>query len=232
MKCEDFEFEYTVAPNEIAGDADEHLQSCAACQNFTQSQLAFEQQLASVINCAVPDGLRHSLREYVATNKSAFWSMSKTSVALAASLILAVGIVSINFLPRDSGGLPIDQLVVQHFEHDGANSMKTSHQVSSQLLAQVSEQFGVRIKLASDISFVEKCPIGDSYGLHMVYQYQGKPITVIYMPEISPKEAIMINYSGVKGWVKPLQNGSMAVLTSTINELPSVEQADQSIEWL
>lgn len=232
MKCEDFEFEYTVAPNEIAGDAAEHLQSCAACQNFTHSQLAFEQQLASVINCAVPDGLRHSLREYVATNKSAFWSMSKTSVALAASLILAVGIVSINFLPRDSGGLPIDQLVVQHFEHDGANSMKTSHQVSSQLLAQVSEQFGVRIKLASDISFVEKCPIGDSYGLHMVYQHNNHPVTVIYMPEINLDQTLPFNYSGLKGWIKPLKKGSLAVLGGSTIELPKEEFAKEAIEWL
>lgn len=232
MKCEDFKFEYTVAPNEITGVASEHLQSCAACQNFTQSQLVFEQKLAGVINCAVPDGLRHRLREYIVTNKPAFWSMSKTSVALAASLILAVGIVSINFLPRDSGGLPIDQLVVQHFEHDGANSMKTSHHVSSQLLAEVSEQFGVRIKLASDISFVEKCPIGDSYGLHMVYQYNNQPVTVIYMPEINLDQTLPFNYSGLKGWVKPLKKGSLAVLGGSAIELPKEEFAKEAIEWL
>ena len=231
MKCEDFEFEYTVAPNEIKGDANEHLQSCAACQKFTQSHGAFEQHLAGVINCPVPDGLRHSLREYVVTNKPGFWNVSKASVALAASLALAVGIVSLNS-PSPDGGLPIDQLVVQHFEHDGANSMKTSHQVSSQLLARVSEQFGVRIKLASDISFAEKCPIGDSYGLHMVYQYNNQPVTVIYMPEISLDRTLPFNYAGLKGWVKPLKKGSLAVLGGSTVELPKEEFTKEVIEWL
>jgi hypothetical protein len=232
MKCENFEFEYVAAPDEIAGDACEHLKTCSRCQSFVEQEKLFQDKLTAVINCEVPEGFRHSVRSHVVNSNTSFWSMPRATMALAASMLLAVGLVTLNKNQFNTQDIPLDRLIVEHLEYDGASSILASNEMESSQLQTISQQFGVSVKQSSHVSFAEKCPIGDSYGLHMVYQYQGKPITVIYMPEISPKEAIMINYSGVKGWVKPLQKGSMAVLTSTTNELPSVEQADQSIEWL
>ena len=232
MKCDDFKFEYTVAPNEIGAEAIRHQQSCADCESFVEQQCAFEQQLTGVINCDVPDGLRHSLREHVITHKPLLWRFPKASIALAASLLMAVGIVSINRAPNQHSVLPIDQLVVEHFAHDGAVSTKVSHQLNPQQLAQVSKQFGVRVKFADQISFAEKCPIGDSYGLHMVYQYQEQPVTIIYMPEITLDATIPFHYAGLHGWVKPLKNGSIAVLGGSTIDLPKEGFAGDAIEWL
>jgi len=231
MKCENFEFEYVAAPDEIAGDACEHLKTCSTCQSFVKQEELFQKKLIAVINCDVPEGFRHSVRSHVVNARPSFWSIPKASMALAASVLLAVGLVTIN-KNQFNKDLPLDRLIVEHLEHDGASSVLVSNEMETEQLQTIAQQFGVRVKQSSHVSFAEKCPIGDSYGLHMVYQYQGKPVTVIYMPEISPKETVLIDYSGVKGWVKPLQKGSMAVLTSTANQLPSVEQADQSIEWL
>lgn len=232
MKCDDFKFSYTVAPKEIADEACEHLESCDDCQLFVEQQAVFERQLAGVINCAVPDDLRHSLRHHVAGDKPRFWRYPKASVALAASLLMAVGIVSVNLPQKQYSALPIDQLLVEHFAHDGAASMQVSHQLDPQQLTQVSKQFGVKVKLAEHISFAEKCPIGDSYGLHMVYQYQEQPVTVIYMPEITLNKTLPFHYGGLHGWVKPLKKGSIAVLGGSTIELPQEEFADNAIEWL
>ncbi len=232
MKCENFEFEYVAAPDEIAGDACEHLNTCSTCQSFVAKEKLFQEKLTAVINCDVPEGFRHSVRSHVVNSNTSFWSMPRASMALAASMLLAVGLVTLNSSFFNSQGIPLDKLVLEHLEYDGASSVLASTELETQELQTIAQRFGVRVKQSSHVMFAEKCPIGDSYGLHMVYQYQGKPITVIYMPEISSEEAVMVNYAGVKGWVKPLKKGSMAVLTSTANELPSVEQADQSIEWL
>ncbi|KXJ44606.1 MAG: hypothetical protein AXW16_01340 [Cycloclasticus sp. Phe_18] len=230
MKCDDFKFEYTVAPNEIGVEASEHLASCGQCQLFAEQESVFEQQLKGVINNEVPDGLRHSLREHV--YKVRFWNIPKASLALAASLLVAVGVVTINPTQNQLSTLPVDQLVYEHFSHDGMSSTQASHQLNEQELIKVSKEFGVRVTLAENISFAEKCPIGDSYGLHMVYQYQQQPVTVIYMPEITLDKTIPFHYAGLHGWVKPLKNGSIAVLGGSTIDIPDEEFADKAIEWL
>ena len=232
MKCDDFKFEYTVAPKEIAGAASEHLQSCADCQSFVTQQQVFDEQLAGVISGEVPAGLRHSLRDYVKTHKTASWGFPKASIALAASLLMAVGVVSINLNSNQDSDLFLDQLVVEHMAHDGAESMTTSRPINPQQLARVGQQFGVKVSLAEHISFAEKCPIGDSYGLHMVYQYHDQPVTIIYMPEISLDSTLPFHYAGLHGWVKPLKNGSIAVLGGSTIELPNEKFTDDAIEWL
>jgi len=205
---------------------------CATCQSFVKQEKQFQHQLAGVINCDVPDGFRHSVRKHVVNNQSSFWSLPTMSVALAASLLMAVGVVNLNKSQHTDQHVPLDRLVVEHIEHDGAASMKTSHQLSDQQLVQVSQQFGVRVKLANRISFAEKCPIGDSYGLHMVYQSENGPVTVIYMPELSVEQTLPFNYAGLKGWVKPMKKGSMAVVGGSTMDIPKEEFADEVIEWL
>ncbi|PHS73209.1 MAG: hypothetical protein COB22_02810 [Cycloclasticus sp.] len=232
MKCEDFEFEYIAAPGEIAGDACEHLQGCATCQAFVEQESKFQERMISVINSKVPDGFRHSVRAHVLNNRPSFWTLPKASMAMAASLLMAVGVVTINQEQLGEQNFPIDRLVVEHLEHDGARSMKASHQLSGQQLARISEQFGVKLASFGNINFAEKCPIGDSYGLHMTYKYNGQLVTVIYMPELSPKELVQFNYAGLKGWIKPMKKGSFAVLGDKNLEIPGAEFAEETIEWL
>lgn len=232
MKCEDFKFSYSVAPEEIEDEAREHLANCRECQLFVKRQDTFEQQLAGVINCEVPEGFRHSLRNQMAGGRPKFWRYPKASVALAASLLMVVGLVMINAPQDDYQSLPIDQLVLEHFEHDGLSSMQASHQLTPLALAKVSKEFGIKINLADYISFAEKCPIGDSYGLHMVYQYKKQPVTVIYMPEISLDQTLPFEYAGLHGWAKPLKKGSIAVLGGSTIVLPEENFTDEVIEWL
>ncbi|MEO1885712.1 MAG: hypothetical protein ABGX28_06755 [Methylococcales bacterium] len=52
------------------------------------------------------------------------------------------------------------------------------------------------------------------------------------MAEISPDTTIPFHYAGLKGWVKPMKKGSMAVLGGSTAELPEGDFAEQSIEWL
>ncbi len=231
MKCNEFDFEYIAAPNEIAGDACEHLTVCVACQGFVEQHKRFEEQLVDAVKRDVPKGFRHSVREYVVNKQPSSWSFSKASLALVASLFMAVGLVS-TYQFTTQADLPIDRLIVEHLDHDGARSMHASFQLTEKELATVAEGFGVKVSVSSQVSFAEKCPIGKSFGLHMVYQYKGQAITVIYMPEMSPERTLPFQYAGLKGWVKPLKVGSMAVLAGSTIELPTEEFAEETIEWL
>jgi len=230
MKCKEFEFEFVVAPNEVSAEANEHRLACVACQAFAEQHQGVEQQLAELINCEVPAGLRDSLRQQRGKSAQSSWRMPVISLSLAASFFVAM--LSFNLYTSEQPGLPIDRLLVEHFEHDGARSMKASAQISSQQLAQMGETFGVRLKLTEPVSFVEKCPIGDSYGLHMVYQHNKQPITLIYMPDIPLDETVSFYYAGLKGWVKPMQKGSLAVLAGSTSELPEQDFSAEVIEWL
>lgn len=232
MKCEEFKFEYTATPNEIAGATCEHLQSCDACQQFVEEQKEFEQLLSISLNDAAPEGLRHSLREQAmaqpSTNKMNGWPM-----AIAASVLLTVGVLTMNFQPQSQGDLPLERLIVEHFAHDGVEAIQASHRLAVHELNQIEDGFGVRLKTPDQVRYAERCPIGDSYGLHMVTQYRGKPVTVIYMPEITPDAYQPFHYSGMKGWVKPLpQGGSVAFLSGERSELPEQSYSEEVFEWL
>jgi len=231
MKCKDFEFEFVVAPNEITGEACEHLRVCADCQVFVEKQKVFEGQLVETIKCAVPTNLRNSLRKK-REDKVVRWRFPVMSMALAASLIMGVGLVSLNTLTNEHSDLPIDRLIVEHFNHDGERSHMATTGVNPITLVKLGESFGVRVKLANTVSFVEKCPIGDSYGLHLVYQHNNQPITLIYMPEIPLDKTVSFYYAGLNGWVKPMEKGSLAVLAGSTAELPKQERAKDMIEWL
>jgi hypothetical protein len=229
MKCKDFEFEYIAAPNEIAGDACEHLQGCTVCQSFIERQVAFEEQLKSVIKIGVPEGFRHSVREHVTSKRGVEWKVPLAGVGLAASIMLGVGLV--NFTPAVQK--PIDRLIVEHLDYDEIGSLKATHAIDTVTLASVEKQFGVRVNLPGKVRLAEKCPIGDSYGLHIVYQGKDELITFIYMPEIEIKKALSFNYSGHKGWVEPVQKGSLAIVSgSTLNANYDISAIKDSIEWL
>ena len=79
MKCENFEFEYVAAPDEIAGDACEHLNTCSTCQSFVAKEKLFQEKLTAVINCDVPEGFRHSVRSHVVNSNT---SVSYTHLTL------------------------------------------------------------------------------------------------------------------------------------------------------
>ncbi|ORU90692.1 MAG: hypothetical protein A6F71_06975 [Cycloclasticus sp. symbiont of Poecilosclerida sp. M] len=229
MKCEDFKFEYIAAPNEIAGDACEHLQTCSACQPFTDKQSQFEKQITSVLQCSVPSSFRHQLREHVLSSKTFVWKKPLASVVIAASLMLAIGVVS--YYPKTQG--PVDRLIVQHIEYDLEESLNPSHALEALELASVEKQFGVRVNLPGQISFAEKCPIGLSFGLHMVFEDEGELMTFIYMPEIGTTETVPFIYSGLKGWIKPVKKGSLAIVGgSTLDDNYDVDRIVKSIEWL
>ncbi|MEO1888817.1 MAG: DUF3379 family protein [Cycloclasticus sp.] len=232
MKCKEFEFEYSAAPDEIAGDACEHVQGCATCQSFVEQESRFQTRLMNAIKADVPDGFRHSVRKHVVNNRPSFWSIPKASIAMAASLLVAVGLVNINTTLFNDHGFPIDRLLVEHLEYDGEDSMSAGHQLSAQQLANLSGEFGVRLVSTNNINYAERCPIGGSFGLHMVREYQGQLVTVIYMPELSPKKFVEFNYAGLKGWIKPMKKGSFAVIGNQDIEIPGADYADESVEWL
>lgn len=247
MKCEDFKFEYTVAPSELSEGGRVHKEACPDCHEFAEQQDNFEKQLTGVVNFSVSSDLRHTLREQIVLHpdlekdeetvtsmpaKSSVWALPKSSMALAASMVMAVGLVGYYLSPNQSQGVPLNQLVYEHMQHD-VRGLESSHQIEGAQLVSLEKEFGVRLKTPGVIQFAEKCPIGDTYGLHMVYENGGNPITVIYMPELNIGETQPFNYSGFNGWVRPAQKGSIAVVGGSTTNLPEVDQRiKKSIEWL
>jgi len=147
-------------------------------------------------------------------------------------VLAAVGLVNINTTVLNDHGFPIDRLLVERLEYDRENSMGSWHQLNARQLASLSGEFGVQLTSTNNVNFAERCPIGGSFGLHMVREYRGQLVTVIYMPELSPKELVHFNYAGLKGWIKPMKKGSFAVIGDQNIEIPGDDYADESIEWL
>jgi hypothetical protein len=239
MKCEDFKFEYTVASSELSDEAIGHQHACADCNEFSKQQDSFEEQLAGAINFSVPSDLRHTLREKIVLHpdlekggEPTTWRLPKSSMALAASVVMAVGLVGYYLSPNQSNSVPLNQLVYEHMQHD-VRGLEGSHQLQGAELVSLEQEFKLRLKTPKAFQFAERCPIGDTYGLHMVYENGGNPVTVIYMPELSIGQTQPFNYSGFNGWVRPAKKGSIAIVGGSTTNLPEVdERVEEAIEWL
>ena len=242
MNCDDFKFEYTVAPLELSEQACLHRDTCQECKAFIADQDAFELKLAKVVSCEVPKDFRHTLRENVFEKTSSpignviqlgRWKMPQVSIALAASLIVSVILFNV-MGPSVNTVIPVEQLVFEHMEHDSVRALKASHEYMRKELAGMEKQFGVRVKNPDVLRFAQRCPMGDTYGLHMVYKNDnGEPFTVIYMPEVFIDKVQEFNFSGLKGWARPVKKGSLAIVGGATLDLPAVDaDVKRSLQWL
>jgi len=243
MNCDDFKFEYTVAPLELSEQACVHRDTCQECQAFIADQDAFELKLAKVVSCDVPKDFRHTLRENVVEKTAssisnviqlgALWKMPQVSIALAASLIVSVILFNV-MEPSVNTVIPVEQLVFEHMEHDSVRALKASHEYMRKELAGMERNFGVRVKDPGVLRFAQRCPMGDTYGLHMVYKNDdGEPFTVIYMPEVSLDKVQEFNFSGLKGWARPVTKGSLAIVGGTTLDLSAADaKVKKTLQWL
>lgn len=233
MKCDDVRLIYLADPREAGAAVRAHLDDCAECRAYAESAGQLQHQLQAVVDIPVPADLRARMRQVVtqselaprAPKRSPMWA----GFALAASLILAVGVITIQF--GTSPQVPLDRLVYEHVGHENLSLVR--HTVTPEKTESVMRDFGLKMAVPGTITFVERCPIGDTYGLHLVYKNDSSSVTFIYLPEINVDQPQAFAYGGLHGVIRKAPTGSLAIVGDQNTDL---EQTDvvltQGIEWL
>lgn len=211
------------------------LSARAAAPEFdhaAEAAEAFEQQLEAALKVpADGDALLEAALQRVSREQKAAprWPW----LAVAASILVVVGVVGISRQSAPGPGGGIEHYVRAHFDHDGqqvlAMAMASEGFNPAELervLAQL-DKHGTA-ELAERVRFVKFCPTPDGKGAHMVVESESGPVTVIVMPNTRVENRMLVQFDGHEATVFPLNSGSAAIIGDSGQQYAALQTLLQS----
>lgn len=211
-----------------------HCKVCAACAAYMQDMLALDTRLDRALSIPVPDDLEARI-VLDASLKHDRRPRPLTWLALAASLLLAVGI-SAGVWWEARTELPLAAAVIQHVK----NPMESDAIVPGQplirkvsLVEGVLDKVGVQVRGGlDDVTYARVCPFRGRLVAHLVVRGKDGPVTVLLLPHIHVNKPQHFNEEGFRGVIEPAGSGSIAILAN--NPSPMQPMADElvgKVQW-
>jgi len=173
----------------------------------------FETKLERATLIPAPDGLMKDIMAISQQPSEPAKSKGWWPLALAASILLAVGAAGITW-NMNRGWDSVEDYLVYHYRHDGEKLMAqvdggTASDVQT-ILAELDVQASPA--LADIIGVIKYCPTPDGKGVHMILNTETGPVTVIYMPHTRVTDGEMLAFDNVEAVLVELQSGSAAII--------------------
>lgn len=137
-----------------------------------------------------------------------WWSM-----ALAASLLIAVGATGITWKTNNSW-TSVEEYLVDHYRHDGEKMVNMAESGQASDIQAVLSELNVQASpaLAEIVGLIKYCPTPDGKGVHMIVNTESGPVTVIYMPDTAVVDREMLAFDQVEAILVTLEKGSAAII--------------------
>jgi Protein of unknown function (DUF3379) len=241
MNCEQYRQALLAAPRAASADvaAREHGASCAACSAYTAQVLEFEGRLEKALaldpaSLASARSPRLPARDETAIRPPllARRAPRRSWLALAASVVMAVGVAGVLWLAAPRGSLAAD--VVTHMDHEPNSWSSAGPSVPAQQLDEVLAHAGVKLRAdAGNVTYLKNCSFRGHRVPHLVVQYRGAPVTVMILPDEPIAAAMKFDEQGYRGVIQPAPRGSIAIVTrGNLDVKPIAEQVFAAVEWL
>ncbi|MEM1411185.1 MAG: DUF3379 family protein [Pseudomonadota bacterium] len=139
-------------------------------------------------------------------------------LALAASVLLMVGVASVSWYASRPAPGDIAQFVENHFRMGSVEGealmARASGNTTPEQVARVLASVGASAsdELSRQVRYIKICPTPNSMGAQMVFATEDGPATVIIMPEVSIEAPMFVSFDGVEADVIRLQEGSAAII--------------------
>lgn len=191
---------------------------------FEQAALeaeALDRLLSAALEVPVPEGL---LDEIAAIPGQATRRLRPGGWALAASLVLAVGAVTLWWQNRMPGALP--DYVAQHYAHDGPRLAALAAGQNGPVTADdVMAEFGVRLSgaLAGQVRLAKFCPTPDGRGAHLVLETPDGPVQLIYIPGAHTPGSGDIRFDGMHARLLALGPATAALIAAADQSFDNTE---------
>ncbi len=212
MNSSDFRERLGAEPRKTAAELAPEIAADPRWSAATDEALAFEDQLEAALRAPQPgDDL---LEGILAAPSRAGRRLPPAWLAVAASLLLVAGLSSV-FLWRGPAGMPVDEYVRSHYEHDGQAVLamaRASHSPAD--VTAVLASLGVQAspQLAEGIVYIKFCPTPEGKGAHMIVNTGDGPATVIFMPSIQLDEPLLLSLDHTQARVIGLETGAAAII--------------------
>ncbi|NII11341.1 DUF3379 family protein [Oleiagrimonas sp. C23AA] len=219
MDCLEFRRRLGAEPRSQAADMLAHRLECAACQAAWQRAQQFEDRLEGALKIDVPEGLTERALLAQSTLQRQRWRRRQPWLAVAASLILAMGVGGYAWQQHDAHSLPA--LSVAHMPEEIASldliQPLTPHAVK---MGFAGRGVALRGPVPSGTTYVHDCMVGPYKAVHLVTRHDGEPVVVLYFPHRQVSHVRNFQRQGWVGREVPMPHGGLVMLTDRGSSRP------------
>jgi hypothetical protein len=150
-------------------------------------------------------------------------------LALAASLVIAIGAVSMVWKQQQQWE-SVEAYLADHYSHDGAavlahtsgaDSEQDIAEMTSRIMASLNASAGQQ--LTGRIKFIKYCPTPEGRGAHMVVSTDQGPMTIIFMPKTQVTDGEVVEFDQMHAYMIDLERGSAAIIGRRSQPVKSLE---------
>lgn len=188
-------------------------QSSPEFENAASEAGLFEDKLERAVLIPVPTGLLDEIKAVSRQSEAPARRTKWWPMAMAASVLIAVGAVGITWKTSNSWA-SVEEYVVSHYRHDGEKFTNLADGGSATDIQAVLSELNVEAApaLADIVGLIKYCPTPDGKGVHMILNTQTGPVTVIYMPETDVVDREMLAFDGLEAILVDMKKGSAAII--------------------
>ncbi len=226
MDCPEFRRRLLIDPAAPELGVAANARVCPDAPARLAEALAFEDGLDRALKVDVPADLverviKATREEDVPPLRLVRWQ----PFALAASLLLAVA-VGVMVWPGVRS--PTDQLIfagIEHIAHE-PYALTRSETVPQPLIARMFADAGLRVDDAAiDLTYLNRCPLGERLSVHMVMPGRNGPVTVLYVPEERGIDRMDTRSEMVAVRTMPFADGALLLLAESNQDFDRIESA-------
>ncbi|MEE4216915.1 MAG: DUF3379 family protein [Xanthomonadales bacterium] len=171
-----------------------------------------EEKLELAASLPVPPDLLeniHSIAGPQQVKRRSWWP-----VAMAASILMAIGAAGIGWNMSSRGWESVEAYVMDHYRHDGDKVLALARQGDDADVHAMLARFDLDAmpELADIVSLIKYCPTPEGKGIHMILDTRDGPVTVIYMPDIHVKDQEMLAFDAMEALLVDLEHGSAVII--------------------
>ena len=196
--------------------------SAAEFEKAAQEAEAFERKLQTALGIHAPEDLLTDIKRI---SQQPVQPRNWMPLALAASLVIAVGAVSVVW-NQSRHWESVEAYLADHYSHDGASVLRlVSESVSEQDINRIMAGLNASAgrQLTGMVRFIKYCPTPGGRGAHMVVSTGQGPMTIIFMPKTQVVDGEIVEFDQMQAYMVNLEHGSAAIIGKTSQPLEVLE---------
>ena len=222
MNCQQFRQYCTLEPTYREENFLHHQQVCSACAAFAQDMMQFEQTLVAAMKVEIPAGLvgrilaqqtsHHSQMTSLWAQIVSFWSPRRPIYALAASMLLVIGLFASGLWWWQADTMSLPPEVIAYLENE-PQAFLTGGEVPADELRGMFQAIGA--ELTGDIGSVSFCKLLNIKGYasaHIVLTGAKGPVNVLFIRNSQITGPRPVSNGQLKGVILSAAWGNIAIV--------------------
>ena len=224
MDCLEFRRRLAAEPRARAAEFVAHRDSChAGCTEAWWRAQRLERRIEDALGIEPPPGLAERILLAQTTHMRVRTRRWQVGLALAASLLLALGLGTFGW-NRSAQADPLPAMSVAHMRGE-AFALASTQPVSAGKLRRDFAARGVELHaIPQGAVFVRDCDVGSYRTVHLVFRINDKPVTALYFVGRDITRSRDFHHAGWQGRELPLDHGTLLLLGADAGGFAAVER--------